>query len=737
MTKKKWLSGLLILVAILATVVLVNCGGQEATTEEEVAEEPAPEVEEEEAEAEAEEPEAEAEEMEEVEEPEGLTPEQATEEWTGSGHNDAEAEAFVHWDEDDPAEVPTSCAKCHSAGGHLDFLGEDGTEFGVVDNAAEIGTTITCDVCHNDTAEATTSVVFPSGVEIADIGPSARCMQCHQGRSSTVTVNEAIVDLPLDSPNPDLGFINIHYFAAGATLYGGEVQAGYQYEGKVYQPRTSHPAPYQECTDCHNMHSLEVKAEECGECHEGVSTVDDLLDTRMEGSLEDYDGDGDAEEGMYYELQGLQELLYQAILAYSAEKGAPVVYESHTYPYFFADTNADGEPGEDEAIYPNRYATWTPRLLQAAYNYQYAAKDPGAFAHNPKYVAALLYDSIESLNEGMSAPAVDLSTVSRNDPGHFDGTAEAFRHWDEADEGEEVGPPESCSRCHSAEGLPLYLEDGSAVAQPPANAFACATCHTFEDGVQVREAGEVTFPSGAVASFPDNPESNLCMVCHQGRSSTVSVNDAIAGIDADAVGEELGFINIHYFAAGATRFGGDAQGGYEYEGKDYAGFFPHVPDFDACSECHNVHALEVKADECLMCHDGELEEYRKASGDFDGDGDEDEGVVGEIETLKEDLYAAIQAYARANADTDAVIYNSHAYPYFFIDTNANGAVDPGEGIYPNKYATWTPTLLQAAYNYQYASKDPGGYAHNAPYVTQLLIDSIEAVGGDVSGYNRP
>ena len=35
------------------------------------------------------------------------------EEWVNSGHNDVEAEAFVHWDEDDPAEIPESCARCH------------------------------------------------------------------------------------------------------------------------------------------------------------------------------------------------------------------------------------------------------------------------------------------------------------------------------------------------------------------------------------------------------------------------------------------------------------------------------------------------------------------------------------------------------------------------------------------------------------------------------------------------
>ena len=47
--------------------------------------------------------------------------------------------------------------------------------------------------------------------------------------------------------------------------------------------------------------------------------------------------------------------------------------------------NGDGKADKDEAKYPNRYKAWTPRLLRAAYNYQFVTKDPGAFAHNPTY----------------------------------------------------------------------------------------------------------------------------------------------------------------------------------------------------------------------------------------------------------------------------------------------------------------------------------------------------------------
>jgi hypothetical protein len=148
------------------------------------------------------------------------------EQWANSGHADASAEAFVHWNEEDPAEVPADCAKCHSTPGFLDFLGADGTAFGAVDAAAPLGSTVECEACHNDVAIDLSSVVFPSGAEITGLGAEARCMQCHQGRASTVSVNDSIVNAgldpqaDLDTVSADLGFTNIHYYAAAATRFG-------------------------------------------------------------------------------------------------------------------------------------------------------------------------------------------------------------------------------------------------------------------------------------------------------------------------------------------------------------------------------------------------------------------------------------------------------------------------------------------------------------------------------------
>jgi len=647
--------------------------------------------------------------------------------WAYSGHADESAEAFTHWDDDDPPEIPTRCAKCHGTPGYLDFLGVDGTEAGTVDNPAPIETTVNCIACHNEATIVMDSVVFPSGVEATGLGEAARCMQCHQGRESSVSVDARIADANVpddDTVSSDLSFRNIHYFAAGATLLGGEVLGGYQYEGKSYDVRFAHVEGVESCTSCHDSHSLEVKNEMCSTCHEDIAGNEDLKNVRSVGSASDYDGDGDVTEGIYYEVSGLQENLYAAIRAYAALAGTPIVYDSHSHPYFFIDANDNGQADEGE----ERYNAFTPSLLKATYNYQFSIKDPGAFAHNGKYIIQLLHDSIEDLDSSL------VAGLHRDDAGHFAGSKESFRHWDE--DGEVSA---SCSKCHSATGLPFLLKEGVAVSEPVSNGLMCSTCHDSQPEYSLYTMDEVEFPSGAAVSFGEGDSSNLCLNCHQGRQSTVSVDDYIVGrgaTDDDTVYGSMSFRNVHYFVAGATLFGTEAKGAYEYEGKAYNGRFGHVSSFDTCTECHDAHNLEVKTQACSICHGlQDSEDIREGATDFDGDGDTQEGIAGEIKTLQEVLYTAIQSYA-ANVSGTPIVYAT-GHPYFFIDTNGNGVADEDEVSRSNGYNAFTPCLLQATYNYQYAKKDPGAFAHNGRYLIQVLYDSLEDLGVNMTSMVRP
>ncbi len=661
--------------------------------------------------------------------------------WLTSGHADIAAEAFIHWNEEDPAEVPENCARCHSTPGFMDFLGADGSAAGVVDAPAPIGSVIECQACHNDMTVNLDTVTFPSGLIVSDLDSEARCMQCHQGRASTVTVNDSIVNAgldpatDLDTVSEDLGFSNIHYFAAAATRFGTWAKGGYEYDGLAYDAKFDHVAGYDTCVSCHDPHTLEVQVAECQTCHTDVETVEDFVDVRMPGSLVDYNGNGDMEEGIYNEIEGLRATLFQAMQTYATDvAGAPLVYDEQSHPYFFTDTNGDGLAGEGE----ERYATWTPRLAKAAYNFQVSLKDPGRYAHGGKYIIQLLYDSLADLNQALAEP-IDMSAMRRIDHGHFAASEEPFRHWDA--EGAIV--PGTCSKCHSAAGLPLLATEGVSISQPASGGLNCATCHSNLETFELYQFEEVTFPSGAKVTLVENEnddeglKSNTCINCHQGRSSSVTLDRAIGDAPPDQVSESLRFQNIHYFAAGATLFGSEVQGAYQYAGQEYVGRNEHVNAFDTCIECHNAHALEVQWQECSDCHENvtglaDLTLIRASETDYDGDGDVSEGIAGEIATMGDVLFAAMQAYASATEGVSPILYDSHAYPYFFADTNGDGVVSEGD----EGFATWTPNLLRAAYNYQYLQKDPGAFAHNSIYVLQILFDSINGVGGDTSGMTR-
>ena len=186
-------------------------------------------------------------------------------------------------------------------------------------------------------------------------GDSARCLICHQGRASKVQVDAQIekfaatdldaVVAPIKEGDAEVrfGFINVHYFAAAATLYGTEVKGGYEYDGKAYDAKFDHIEGYATCAECHNSHTLEVKLDQCAFCHEGVASAEDLKNIRMVSSAADYDGDGDTAEGMAVEIAGVQEALYQGILAYAKEVvGTGIIYDSATYPYFLTDADGDG-----------------------------------------------------------------------------------------------------------------------------------------------------------------------------------------------------------------------------------------------------------------------------------------------------------------------------------------------------------------------------------------------------------
>jgi hypothetical protein len=336
-------------------------------------------------------------------------------EWKESVHAEAWEESFLERytgpKVSQQGAIPKECARCHSTAGFHDYIGLDGSAEGVVDQEAMPRNGIACVACHNEATLELEEVTFPSGESVEMFTRDARCMMCHQGRNSTVSLNEALEAAggADDSVSDKLGYMDSHYLPA-ATRFGTEAKGGYEYPDLEYEGFYIHDEDASRCFDCHALHTEKVEVDSCSECHRKVKEPKDFKNVRK--TKDDYDGDGNIKEGIAFEIRAMQRELYKGILSYAKTVvGTPMAYNRKVYPYFFVDTNDNGKADEGETVQSNQYQQWTPRLVKAAYNFQYIVNEPGAFAHNPFYAIQLLYDSLNDLSgkvpvaiDGMARP---------------------------------------------------------------------------------------------------------------------------------------------------------------------------------------------------------------------------------------------------------------------------------------------------------------------------------------------
>jgi hypothetical protein len=734
------------------------------------------------------------------------------------GHFDSASHAW-----EDHGGWSSSCTRCHTSGGYQDYVGVDGSadylgnadgtwkttptntltadtqacrDAGTCNPAAFKYGALTCVTCHNARTDPNVpgtgiaTIVFPSDKKVTTDKSTALCGQCHGARNSTKQINAKIA-----STGPDAAlsgtFTNPHYAGAAATLFGADAQGWAEYPGMVYTKANKHGG-LASCTDCHDPHTGALPADgaeitaKCGACHfdelsgAPVATYLQLEESRQFGFEGDIDGDG-VQEPLKEEIEALTELVYAAMKVYATNVvGTSIVYDGESNPYFFVDANGDGVKDATETT---SYASFTPRLLRAAFNYKWSHAEAGAWAHNPRYAIEVLYDALFDLNAGIRADAtapgtpVPTANVRGSFTGHFGSSgflvepyAQFLYHPAAGSFFGTRGPGFSgntCYQCHGGKGgfdayLPLAGQQASAsTALTLANkvtGMQCATCHV--DGADMKgiradvpalfvpPQKAATVPANGVVSFANAqlPASfALCGTCHSGLENKASVDAKIGSTAADSF--SLGFVNPHYFGAAGVILGSDAKVLYEYPSKSYQGKAviwsvgmaagPHgSPHGARCTGCHDPvgskHSFEIDTATTVVKGD-----YHGVPNTQACDGCHVAGPYGDyrlapkkenLQRLGAKLLVEIKAYATTAGFP--ICYFADAYPYFLLDnglgggTAGDGTCQTGELVRTNAYNKFNPALLRAAYNYQWFVKEPGAAEHNYEYVAQALIDSI-------------
>lgn len=307
-----------------------------------------------------------------------------------------------------PPNGRAACARCHSPGGFVDFTNGVPEE----KRRAQVGA-IECATCHDPHGNGNpwqlrvVDTVKEAPIEIKDVGLSAVCMECHNGR---VTADAVVAETP-SFP---------HYSAAAEAIMG---QGGYDFGEEI--PNSPHgqligvtadpekfggfkPGP---CVTCHmaetpggnqntpeamqvpghnlvGAHSFNMVSPDgtfehvavCQSCHAGIETFNFPAKA-------DYDGDG-AVEGVQDEVKGLLDLLKEAIVASG-------VKPLDRHPYFELPEQA------------------TVEQKAAIYNYRFVigvvpeGEGRAAAAHNFKRSVALLQLSYRKLT-GQDVPNATL-----------------------------------------------------------------------------------------------------------------------------------------------------------------------------------------------------------------------------------------------------------------------------------------------------------------------------------------
>lgn len=274
----------------------------------------------------------------------------------------------------------------------------------------------------------------------------------------------------------------------------------------------------------------------------------------------------------------------------------------------------------------------------------------------------------------------------------------------------------TCVACHDGRGYALGATDpksfnASEPFGPYVVATDCRACHTGR-GAQLLQSGEVTVPTDPPGTIKAGLGA-LCISCHRERSAAVSSAPKPAAAPHPSVQAPV------YLAYGGVR----------QPGVSYGSTTKHTTVKNMCVGCHMsgnadgvpTHTFLPPSDPqkiCGACHQGVTSYNRKASADYDGNG-QVQGIQDETAGLLKTLNAAT---AKAMGATTLTQFQ-------------------GQIVFKSGSTTVTAPIpdkvWQAAYNWALITNDKSLGVHNPRFTVTLLQQSYKTLTGSTVPGSRP
>ncbi|ACM20219.1 lipoprotein cytochrome c, 10 heme-binding sites [Geotalea daltonii FRC-32] len=374
-------------------------------------------------------------------------------EWAESGHGEVNADPWIHYD----FKTMNPCNRCHTTTGFLKYIKTGDTSPWATVSADKSREMLRCNGCHTDYSykrvdgrtSGVNGVTVPYGSFSSAIltygkanesatsttyqsaGDSNLCINCHSGLTSGRNFFGTYPGTAQTTAK------NSHYFAAAGTLYG---TLGYE-----YRPHSDYQLIYNggvyfmhgelgiknviktytvnlgttrgPCVACHmydDNHTMKVVELDgtgpksprevinatissfpandrvCVKCHVGSVSLAfgdpaDIRTLKAEYAerLKELE-DALAAKGIYYDPDRVP---------YFWPGG--VNHNDRTKAYGYAGNTTVTPPVPAQAPWPNE------GTLGAAFNLNLCFRDPGGYAHNHRYTARLIYDSLDFLDDGL------------------------------------------------------------------------------------------------------------------------------------------------------------------------------------------------------------------------------------------------------------------------------------------------------------------------------------------------